>query len=94
MSQVAVKDKPVNKLIRIMFNITYIVLIVGAVEFFFNNNHSDDHYGTKSLLAFWVLRSLHVMLLSLWEGDKKYAIFNLLTVMVALASLIYIAFFN
>ena len=94
MSQVAVKDKPVNKLIRIIFNIIYIVLIVGAIEFFFNNNHSDNHYGTISLLAFWVLRSLHVMLLSLWEGDKKYAMSTLLTAIVALASLIYIAFFN
>ena len=94
MSQVAIKDKPVNKLIRIIFNIIYIVLIVGAIEFFFNNSHSDDHYGTISLLAFWILRSLHVMLLSLWEDDKKYAIFNLFTAIVALASLIYIAFFN
>ena len=93
MSQVAVKDRPVNKLIRIMFNIIYILLIVGAVEFFFNNNHSDDHYGTISLVAFWVLRSLHVMSLSLWEDDKKYAFFNLITTIVALASLIYIAFF-
>jgi len=82
------KDRPRNKLIRISFNVAYVVLIVSAIQFF--SDYMNDNYGWVALLAVITLSRFHEMLLSLWAGNKKSAVFDLLFALLTLAYLIYI----
>ena len=89
MRQVTEKDKLENKIIRVIFNVIYIVLILGAIKFFFDKNSLNNNFGWLLLLAFWVFRGVHQMMLELWDSNKISAIINLSLAILALVCLIY-----
>ncbi len=92
MTQVGENDKPENRVIKIVFNMIYIVLILGAIHFFFDNNSLNNSLGALALLTFWIFRGIHQMLLSLWGNNRKSLLFDLLLVITALACLIYVVY--
>jgi len=77
-------EKSTKKALNVTTNIILILVILGALTFFFDANGSNDHIGWLMLLAFWAIRSLYGFICSLQEGNKKLAIvdFELFTVAI------------
>lgn len=81
--RVSGENKVTNKSIKYGFSIIYGVLFIGVIQFFFDENHSNDHYG-------WIFRSLHLMINDLRNGNKKGAIYNLIFAIFVLGILLWI----
>ena len=78
------KRENFNKLPTILINIVLVLLVLGAVQMFFDKNYTNDHFGWLFLLAFWMVRSLYGFIVSFRKGEKKLALVDLVLGIVAL----------
>ncbi|ENQ3104756.1 hypothetical protein SAMN04488168_102178 [Bacillus sp. 491mf] len=66
-----------NRALRIGTNIVLILLILGAIQMFFDENYTNDHFGGLFLIAFWMVRSIYGFTINLKEENKKLALIDL-----------------
>ncbi|MGN4424003.1 hypothetical protein ACTFQN_09155 [Bacillus cereus group sp. MYBK30-1] len=71
------KNNKSNKALRIGTNIILILLIIGAIQMFYDENYTNDHFGWLFLVAFWMVKSISGFMISLKEGDKKSVLIDL-----------------
>lgn len=77
------KNNKSNRVLRIGTNIVLILLILGAIQMFFDENYTNDHFGWLFLIAFWMVRSIYGFTISLKEGNKKLALIDLVLAILA-----------
>ncbi|KKZ93943.1 hypothetical protein B4147_4882 [Bacillus wiedmannii] len=71
------KDNKLNKALKIGTNIILILLIIGAIQMFYDEDYKNDHYGWLFLIVCWIVRSVFSITISLKEGDKKSVLLDL-----------------
>ncbi|NWK67710.1 hypothetical protein HWX41_01030 [Bacillus paramycoides] len=71
------KNNKSNKALRIGTNIIIILLIIGAIQMFYDKDYTNDHYGWLFLMICWIVRSVFSITISLKEGDKKSVLLDL-----------------
>ncbi|QWI18960.1 hypothetical protein EXW48_24460 [Bacillus wiedmannii] len=71
------KDNKLSKALRIGTNVVIILLIIGAIQMFYDEDYKNDHYGWLFLIVCWIVRSVFSITISLKEGDKKSVLLDL-----------------
>ncbi|MFE6134686.1 hypothetical protein [Bacillus sp. NPDC057893] len=71
------KNNKSNKVLKIGTNIILILLIIGAIQMFYDEDYTNDHFGWLFLVAFWMVKSISGFTISLKEGDKKSVLIDL-----------------
>lgn len=93
MKELVVKEiSSTQKMIRMLFWISYIAIFIGGIRFFFPEYSNHIHLGWLALMAFWMFRSLDRMMLAIWDQHKKSASIHLLLTIIAFACLIFSGF--
>ena len=77
------KKESLNKVPKILMNIILILLVIGAIQMFFDDNYRNDHFGSLFLIAFWIVRCLYGFIVSFKKGEKKLALVDLVLGIVA-----------
>ena len=65
------KDNKLNKTLRIGINIILVLLLIGAVQMFYDDDYTNDHFGWLFMMVFFAIKIVSSFLISLKEGDKK-----------------------
>ncbi|UOB63181.1 hypothetical protein [Bacillus thuringiensis] len=65
------KDNKSNKTLKIGTNIVLILLIIGAIQMFYDEDSTNDHFGWFFFAIFWVIKSISSSKVSLKDRDKK-----------------------
>lgn len=65
------KDNKSNKVLRIGTNIVLILLIIGAIQMFYDEDSTNDHFGWLFMMVFFAIKIISSFMISLKEGDKK-----------------------
>ncbi|MGZ9782454.1 hypothetical protein [Bacillus pseudomycoides] len=74
------KNNKSNRALRVGTNIVLILLVLGAIQMFFDENYTNDHFGWLFLIAFWMVRSIYGFTINLKEGNRKLALIDLVLV--------------
>ncbi|WP_242221352.1 hypothetical protein [Bacillus cereus group sp. BfR-BA-01380] len=74
------KNNKSNRALRVGTNIVLILLFLGAIQMFFDENYTNDHFGWLFLIAFWMVRIIYGFIINLKEGNKKLALVDLVLV--------------
>ncbi|WP_112180292.1 hypothetical protein [Paraliobacillus zengyii] len=64
------------------------LLILGAFQMIFDENHKNDYLGGLFLIAFWLVNCLYTFYSDIKEGKKMFALFNILLAIVAFSILL------
>ncbi len=72
-----VKNNKSNKALKIGTNIILILLIIGAIQMFYDEDYTNDHLGWLFLVLGWIVRSIFNITISLKEGDRKSILLDL-----------------
>ncbi|MCU4768640.1 hypothetical protein OCF65_07945 [Bacillus toyonensis] len=83
------KNIKLNKALKIGTNIILILLIIGAIQMFYDKDYTNDHLGGLFLVAFWMVRSMFGITISVKEGDKKSVFIDLGLVLFSFYLLFY-----
>ncbi|CAM3950629.1 hypothetical protein CN556_20280 [Bacillus wiedmannii] len=65
------KDNKSNKALKIGTNIILILLIIGAIQMFYDGDSTNDHFGGLFMMVFFGIKIISSFMISLKEGDKK-----------------------
>ncbi|MES5864462.1 hypothetical protein [Bacillus cereus group sp. RP32] len=65
------KDNKSNKALKIGTNIILILLIIGAIQMFYDGDSTNDHFGGLFMMVFFGITIISSFMISLKEGDKK-----------------------
>ncbi|KMP94117.1 hypothetical protein TU65_15770 [Bacillus wiedmannii] len=65
------KDNKSNKALKIGTNIILILLIIGAIQMFYDEDSTNDHFGWLFMMVFFGIKIISSFIISLKEGDKK-----------------------
>ncbi|MES5892061.1 MULTISPECIES: hypothetical protein [Bacillus cereus group] len=65
------KDNKSNKALKIGTNIVLILLIIGAIQMFYDEDSTNDHFGGLFMMVFFGIKIISSFMISLKEGDKK-----------------------
>ncbi|MBS9801970.1 hypothetical protein [Bacillus toyonensis] len=65
------RDNKPNKVLRIGTNIVLILLIIGAIQMFYDEDSTNDHFGWLFMMVFFAIKIISSFMISLKEGDKK-----------------------
>lgn len=60
-----------NKALKIGTNIILILLIIGAIQMFYDGDSTNDHFGGLFMMVFFGIKIISSFMISLKEGDKK-----------------------
>ncbi len=71
------KDNKSNKALKIGTNIILILLIIGAIQMFYDEDYTNDHFGWLFMMVFFAIKIVSSFLISLKEGDKKAVFIDL-----------------
>ena len=71
------KDNKLNKTLRIGINIILVLLLIGAVQMFYDDDYTNDHFGSLFMMVFFGIKIISSFMISLKEGDKKAVFFDL-----------------
>ncbi|MGE6595268.1 hypothetical protein [Bacillus proteolyticus] len=71
------KDNKSNKALRIGTNVILVLLLVGAIQMFYDKDNTNDHYGGLFIMVFWIIKMISSFTISLKEGDKKSVFIDL-----------------
>ncbi|MGG1606926.1 hypothetical protein [Bacillus wiedmannii] len=52
-------------------NIVLILLIIGAIQMFYDEDSTNDHFGGLFMMVFFGIKIISSFMISLKEGDKK-----------------------
>ncbi|AYF08653.1 MULTISPECIES: hypothetical protein [Bacillus] len=65
------KDNKLNKALKIGTNIILILLIIGAIQMFYDEDPTNDHFGGLFMMVFFGIKIISNFMMSIKEGDKK-----------------------
>lgn len=65
------KDTKLNKALKIGMNIVLILLIIGAIQMFYDEDSTNDHFGWLFMMVFFGIKIISNFMMSIKEGDKK-----------------------
>ncbi|EPY7712544.1 hypothetical protein ACN1JM_004796 [Bacillus pacificus] len=82
------KDNKSNKALKIGTNIILILLIIGAIQMFYDEDPTNDHFGGLFMMVFFIIKIISSFLISLKEGDKKAVFIDLGLVVLCVLLLI------
>ncbi|MED0827315.1 hypothetical protein [Bacillus pacificus] len=82
------KDNKSNKALKIGTNIILILLIIGAIQMFYDEDPTNDHFGGLFMMVFFAIKIVSSFLISLKEGDKKAVFIDLGLVVLCVLLLI------
>ncbi|AND09966.1 hypothetical protein P4159_04410 [Bacillus thuringiensis] len=71
------KDNKSNKVLKIGTNIVLILLIIGAIQMFYDEDSKNDHLGWLFMMVFFAIKIISSFMISLKEGDKKSVFIDL-----------------
>ncbi|PFB85658.1 hypothetical protein COJ67_26880 [Bacillus thuringiensis] len=71
------KDNKSNKVLKIVTNIVLILLIIGAIQMFYDEDSTNDHFGWLFMMVFFGIKIISSFMISLKEGDKKSVFIDL-----------------
>ncbi|PDZ63437.1 hypothetical protein CON30_23910 [Bacillus cereus] len=52
-------------------NIILILLIIGAIQMFYDEDPTNDHFGGLFMMVFFGIKIIYNFMMSIKEGDKK-----------------------
>ncbi|MEJ9113170.1 hypothetical protein LAV76_10400 [Bacillus paramobilis] len=52
-------------------NIVLILLIIGAIQMFYDEDPTNDHFGGLFMMVFFGIKIISNFMMSIKEGDKK-----------------------
>ncbi|MGX7629134.1 hypothetical protein ACWOMK_09955 [Bacillus thuringiensis] len=82
------KDNKSNKALKIGTNIILILLIIGTIQMFYDEDYTNDHFGGLFMMVFFAIKIVSSFLISLKEGDKKAVFIDLGLVVLCVLLLI------
>ncbi|AIY76225.1 TPA: hypothetical protein ACLQU7_001675 [Bacillus tropicus] len=82
------KNNKLNKALKIGTNIILILLIIGAIQMFYDEDYTKDHFGWLFMMVFFAIKIVSSFLISLKEGDKKAVFIDLGLVVLCVLLLI------
>ncbi|MBW3492377.1 MULTISPECIES: hypothetical protein [Bacillus] len=71
------KDNKLNKAVKIGTNIVLILLIIGAIQMFYDEDSTNDHFGWLFMMVFFGIKIISNFMITLKEGDKKSVFIDL-----------------
>ena len=71
------KDNKLNKAVKIGTNIVLILLIIGAIQMFYDEDSTNDHFGGLFMMVFFGIKIISNFMMSIKEGDKKSVLLDL-----------------
>ncbi|HDR6316902.1 TPA: hypothetical protein QCU53_003695 [Bacillus thuringiensis] len=58
-------------------NIILILLIIGAIQMFYDENPTNDHFGGLFMMVFFGIKIISNFMMSIKEGDKKAVLLDI-----------------
>ncbi|SIR48143.1 hypothetical protein SAMN05878494_3956 [Bacillus cereus] len=77
------KNNKSNKAVKIGTNIVLILLIIGAIQMFYDEDSTNDHFGWFFFAIFWVIKSISSSKVSLKDRDKKSVLLDIGLVVIS-----------
>ncbi|HDR6270881.1 TPA: hypothetical protein QCU37_004476 [Bacillus cereus] len=71
------KDNKSNKTLRIGINIILVLLLIGAIQMFYDEDYTNDRFGGLFMMVFFGIKIVSSFMISLKEGDKKSVFIDL-----------------
>ncbi|BCB39741.1 hypothetical protein BCJMU51_4657 [Bacillus cereus] len=71
------KDNKSNKILKVGTNIILVLLLIGAIQMFYDDDYTNDHFGWLFMMVFFAIKIVSSFLISLKEGDKKAVLLDL-----------------
>ncbi|MBE7095857.1 hypothetical protein [Bacillus cereus] len=71
------KDNKLNKALKIGTNIILILLIIGAIQMFYDEDPTNDHFGGLFMMVFFGIKIISNFMMSIKEGDKKAVLLDI-----------------
>ncbi|HDR7657572.1 MULTISPECIES: hypothetical protein [Bacillus] len=71
------KDTKSNKALKIGTNIILILLIIGAIQMFYDEDSTNDHFGGLFMMVFFGIKIISNFMMSIKEGDKKAVLLDI-----------------
>jgi hypothetical protein len=65
------KDNKLNKAVKIGTNIVLILLIIGAIQMFYDEDSTNDHFSGLFMMVFFGIKIISNFMMSIKAGDKK-----------------------
>jgi hypothetical protein len=65
------KDNKSNKALKIGTNIILILLIIGAIQMFYYEDSTNDHFGGLFMMVFFGIKIISNFMMSIKAEDKK-----------------------
>ncbi|MDP7990603.1 hypothetical protein Q9B79_12485 [Bacillus sp. MHSD_36] len=72
-----VKNNKSNKTLRIGINIILVLLLIGAIQMFYDEDSTNDHFGGLFMMVFFGIKIISNFMMSIKEGDKKAVLLDL-----------------
>ncbi len=88
------KDNKSNKALKIGTNIVLILLIIGAIQMFYDEDSMNDYFGWFFFAIFWVIKSISSSKVSLKDRDKKSVLLDVGLVVISFISFIFLVVFS
>lgn len=82
------KDNKSNKALKIGTNIVLILLIIGAIQMFYDEDSMNDYFGWVFFEIFWVIKSISSSKVSLKDRDKKSVLLDVGLVVISFIFLV------
>ncbi|MBR9655183.1 MULTISPECIES: hypothetical protein [Bacillus] len=83
------KDNKSNKILKVGTNIILVLLLIGAIQMFYDDDYTNDHFGGLFMMAFFGIKIISSFIMSIKEGDKK-AVFLDVGLMIVLFCLLFL----
>ncbi|MGF2619199.1 hypothetical protein [Bacillus cereus] len=71
------KDNKSNKILKVGTNIILVLLLIGAIQMFYDDDYTNDHFGGLFMMVFFIIKIISSFMISLKEGDKKAVVLDL-----------------
>ncbi|MGN5649330.1 hypothetical protein [Bacillus sp. Brlt_9] len=65
------KNNKSNKALKIGTNIILILLIIGAIQMFYDEDPTNDYFGGLFMMVFFGIKIISSFMMSIKERDKK-----------------------
>ncbi|KOS25300.1 hypothetical protein ADK18_23735 [Bacillus anthracis] len=83
------KDNKSNKILKVGTNIILVLLLIGAIQMFYDDDYTNDHFGGLFMMVFFGINIISSFIMSIKEGDKK-AVFLDVGLMIVLFCLLFL----
>ncbi|EEM87402.1 MULTISPECIES: hypothetical protein [Bacillus cereus group] len=82
------KDNKSNKILKVGTNIILVLLLIGAIQMFYDDDYTNDHFGGLFMMVFFGIKIISSFIMSIKEGDKKAVFIDLGLVVLCVLLLI------